>query len=90
MGGMLTIDGDTRYATIANLLGDHFFQRMKPYEHASGNIKYLCKNKDIEALETDADWLIWKFTDADIPTKEGPRIGAVDTEGAIDGLSWNI
>jgi len=64
--------------------------RMKTYSYANGNIKYVCNNEDIDANETDTDWLCWKFTDADIPDKEGPRAGAVNTEAAVNTLSWNI
>ena len=86
------IEGDltVTMGDLERLLNDHYYQRMKPYSYASGNIKYLCKNTDIDANETDTDWLIWKFTDADIPEKEGPRTGAVNTEAGIDGLGWNI
>jgi len=90
MGNGSQIDSEFRLTAIAALLSDQLYQRMKPYSYGSGNIKYLCKNRNADALETDVDWRIWKFTDADIPTKEGPRIGAVNTEGTIDGLSWNI
>jgi len=72
------------------LLADHYYQRMKPYTHASGRVKYVCKNTDIDAAEADTDWLCWKFTDAAIPEKEGPRLGAVDAEATVDGLAWNI
>ncbi len=89
MGGK-KIDGVSRLAEIAELLSDHFFHRMKPYEWPSTRPKYICKNKDSEALETSADWLIWKYTDADLPEIEGPRIGAVNTEAAINALPWNI
>ena len=66
------------------------YSRMKTYSHASGNIKYVCNNTDIDANETDTDWLCWKYTDVAIPDKEGPRVGAVNTEAAVNGLSWNI
>ena len=75
---------------VERLLADQYYARMKTYAHSSGRIKYLCKNTDIDAGETDTDWFCWKFTDAALPDKEGPRSGAVNTEAAIDALSWNI
>jgi len=74
---------------VEALLADNYWKRMKPYAHASERPKYICKNTDIDANETDTDWYIWKYSDADLPTIEGPRIGAVNTELVIDGLSWN-
>ena len=75
---------------VESLLADHYYKRMKPYTHASSRPKYVCKNTDIDANETDTDWFCWKYTDAAIPEVEGPRQGAVNTEGTVDGLSWNI
>jgi len=75
---------------VERLLADQYYLRMKTYAHASGRIKYVCKNTDIDAAETDTDWYCWKFTDAAAPDSEGPRQGAVNTEVAVDGLSWNI
>jgi len=73
---------------VEALLSDHYYKRMKPYTHASGNPKYICKNEDIDANETDTDWIIWRYSDADVPTIEGPRTGAVNTEAIVDALSW--
>jgi len=66
------------------------YARLKMYEYSSGRLKYVCKNNDIDANETDTDWNISKFTDADSPEIEKERTGAVNTELVIDGLSWNI
>ena len=73
---------------VEKLLAKQYYLRMKPYTHASERIKYVCKNTDIDASETDTDWFCWKYSDADIPEIEGPRQGAVNTEGAVDALSW--
>ena len=77
---------------VEALLADNYYKRMKPYTHTSGRVKYLCKNTDIDAAESDIDWFAWLYTDADVPEIEGPRIctGGVATEGAINALSWNI
>ncbi len=64
--------------------------RTKPYTYASGRVKYIGRNTDIDAGETDTDWDIWKYEDAGIPEIEWPRTGAVNTEAAINALSWNI
>jgi hypothetical protein len=64
------------------------YRRLKMFEYASGNLKYLCRNTNIDAEETDGDWDVWKFTDADLPTIEGPRTGAVNTEGVVDAFNW--
>lgn len=74
---------------VEALLADNYWKRMKPYEHASTRPKYICKNVDIDANETDTDWYIWKYSDADLPTIEGPRQGAVNSEVVIDALPWN-
>lgn len=93
----LTVDAVEIWAAVENLLddleahlSDSYYQRMKPYAWSSGRPKYICKNTDIDALETDTDWEIWKYTDAELPEIEGPRTGAVNTEAAINALSWNI
>jgi hypothetical protein len=77
---------------VEALLADHYYKRSKTYSYASGRIKYLAKNTDIDALEADVDWLVWKYSDADNADSEGPRTATsgVATVGAIDGLSWNI
>ena len=73
---------------VEKLLAKQYYLRMKPYTHASGRIKYKCLNTDIDAGETDTDWFCWKYSDASIPEIEGPRQGAVNTEGTVDGLGW--
>jgi len=82
-GGGIPSDGDL-------VLKGEYYQRFLPYLHASGRIKYGCKNTNIGAALADTDWECWKYSDADIPTIEGPRTatGGVATEGAIDALSW--
>jgi len=70
--------------------GETNYCRVKPYLYVSDNIKYICKNTDIDANDTDTDWVIWKYSDAEVPEKEGPRTGAVTNAGVIDALSWNI
>jgi hypothetical protein len=61
---------------------------MKIYTYASDNIKYLCHNVSLEAEEADTTWDVWKFSDADLPTREGPRTGAINTSGVVDAYSW--
>ncbi len=77
------------FSDIEALLADNYFKRMQPYAYGSTRPKYICRNTDIDANLTDTDWYIWKYSDADLPTIEGPRIGACNTEGVVDGLSWN-
>lgn len=87
---------DTKHIYFYNLDDDAWYKlqggsrRMKTYSYSSGNIKYVCTNDNIDAAESDTDWDCTKYTDADVPDSEGVRQGAVNTEGAIDGLSWNI
>ena len=92
VGARVTVEGDltVTLGDVERLLADQYYQRGKTYTHASGRVKYVCRNTDIDANETDTDWFCWKFTDAALPDKEGPRSGAVNTEAAIDALSWNI
>ena len=78
------------FGDVERLLANQYYLRMKPYSYASGRIKYLCRNTDIDAGETDIDWFCWKFTDASPPEHEGPRQGAVNNEAAVNALSWNI
>ena len=40
---------------------DSHYQRMKPYLYGSGRPKYICRNTDIDANETDTDWTNWKY-----------------------------
>lgn len=86
----LTGDLTVTLGDVERLLANQYYLRMKPFSYASGRIKYICKNTDIDANETDTDWFCWKFTDASPPEHEGPRQGAVNNEAAVNGLSWNI
>jgi len=87
IGDLTVTQGD-----MEKLLSDHYYLCMQPFLYASDRIKYICKNTDVEAIVADTDWLVWKFTDADIPEKEGPRIATsgIAAVADIDGLSWNI
>jgi hypothetical protein len=82
----LTGDLTVTLGDVERLLADQYYKRMKPYGHASGRPKYVCRNTDIDANETDTDWFCWKYSDADLPEIEGPRQGAVNTEGTVDAL----
>ena len=88
----LTGDLTVTMGDVESLLAKSYYKRTKPYIYASGRVKYLCKNTDIDAAEADTDWLCWKYTDADIPEIEGPRTSAagVALVGDVDGLAWNI
>jgi hypothetical protein len=86
----LTGDLTVTLGDVERLLANHYYVRMKPYSYSSGRIKYICRNTDIDANETDTDWFCWKYTDASPPEHEGPREGAVNNEAAVNGLSWNI
>lgn len=86
----LTGDLTVTLGDVERLLADQYYKRMKSYAYGSTRIKYVCKNTDIDANETDTDWFCWKYTDAAAPETEGPRQGAVNTEAAVNGLSWNI
>ena len=77
------------FSDVEALLADNYWKRMKPYTYASERPKYICRNTDIDANETDTDWYIWKYSDADLPTIEGPRQGAVNSEAVINLLAWN-
>lgn len=75
---------------VERLLANQYYKRMKTYSHASGRIKYICRNTTIDAAETDTDWFCWYFTDASPPEIEGPLQGAVNTEGTVDALGWTL
>ena len=75
---------------VERLLSNQYFKRTKMYAHSSGRVKYLCKNTDIDAGETNTDWLCWKYSDAALPSIEGPRSGAVNTEAVVNALGWKI
>lgn len=89
----IEFDGDltVTMGDVEALLSGHYYKRDKTYSYASGRLKYLARNTDIDAAESDTDWLVWKYEDADNPGAEGPRTSTagVATVGAIDGLSWN-
>lgn len=85
----LTGDLTVTLGDVERALTNQYFKRRKRYLYASGRIKYICKNTDIDANETDTDWLIWKYQDESSPGEEGPRTGAVNNEAAINALSWN-
>jgi hypothetical protein len=82
----LTGDLTVTLGDVERLLADQYYQRGKTYTHASGRVKYVCRNTDIDANETDTDWFCWLYSDADVPDWEGPRQGAVNTEGTVDAL----
>jgi len=86
------LQGDLTVAMgdVERLLANQYYKRMKSYSYASGRIKYVCQNTDIDANETDTDWFVWKYTDDAAPDWEGTRQGAVNTEGTVDLYSWNI
>lgn len=86
----LTGDLTVTLGDVERLLADQYYKRMKSYSYASGRIKYICRNTDIDANETDTDWFCKKFTDASPPEWEGLLQGAVNTEGTVDALDWNI
>ena len=86
----LTGDLTVTMGDVERILGDQYYKRMKIYAYGSGRAKYICKNTDIDAAESDTDWFCWKLTDADLPDKEGPRLSAVNAEATIDAKSWNI
>ena len=88
----IEISGDltVTMGDVERLLGDQYYARMKIYAYDSGRPKYICKNTDIDAAESDADWYCWKLTDAALPDKEGPRLSAVAAVGTIDAKGWNI
>lgn len=87
------VDEDTG-AILVTLVGesDEYYQRTHTYSYASGRLKYLAKNTDIDAAYADTDWIVWKYEDKDNSGSEGPRVATsgVATEAAINGLSWNI
>lgn len=85
-GNQVPLSLDTLNSSVLN----EYYPRMKSYNYSSGRVKYICHNTDIDAAETDTDWSIFKYVDSDAMEYEGPRTGAVNTEAAIDGLSWNI
>lgn len=64
------------------------YKRMKIYSYPSENIKYLCRNTDIDSEETSTTWDVWKFSDEDVPTMEGARTGAINSEAVINGYGW--
>jgi hypothetical protein len=68
------------------------FQKMIIYPYASGRPKYICKHTSMGISTDSKDWLVWKYTDQDLPAMEGPRIGTagVTTEAAINTLNWSI
>lgn len=86
----LTGDLTVSLGDVERLLANQYYKRMKPFSYASGRVKYICRNTDIGAGETDTDWFCWKFTDASPPESEGPLEGAVNSEAAVNGLGWNI
>lgn len=74
---------------MEKLAADFYYPRVKLY-YTGNNVEYVCKNTDIDALETATDWYCWKLVYAgnNMTDKEGPRQGAVDS--APTGLGWNI
>ena len=76
---------------VEKLLADDYYSRLQPYLYASGRLKYICRNTDIDAALADTDWRIWKLTDASQPAKEGSRTGRADSDANITAdHSWNI
>lgn len=74
---------------MEKLAADFYYPRVKLY-YTGNNVEYVCKNIDIDALETATDWYCWKlvYSGNNMTDKEGPRQGAVDS--APSGLGWNI
>ena len=64
-------------------------QRRVQYNWSNGNPKYLAYNVNSDAVETDTDWEITKYTE-DVLKQQGPFRGAVNSEAVINALSWDI
>ena len=64
-------------------------RRRVQYNWSNGNPKYLSYNANVDAVETDIDWEITKFTE-DILKEQGPLLGAVNSEAVINALTWDI
>ena len=58
------------------------------YSYASNRPKYECLHLQIDADTTDKEWYVVKFSDADLPTIEGPRRGAVNSEAVVNAFDW--
>ena len=58
------------------------------YTYSSGRVLYECKHLQVDADTTDKEWYVIKFSDADLPTMEGPRRGAVNSEAVVGQLDW--
>ena len=66
------------------------YPRHKFYYNVDGNPTYVCYHRNIDAAETDTDWIVYKhvWSGDNMTDREGPRLGAVDSEPS--GLNWNI
>lgn len=87
----LTGDLTVSLGDVERGVTEQYYAREK-YYYSSGMPIYICKNTDVDANETDTDWLIWKlnWTSGNMTEKEGPRTGRVDTQVQVAALAWNI
>jgi hypothetical protein len=87
----LSGDLEVNLGDVERGVTNQYYKREK-YFYSSGLPIYECKNTDVDANETDTDWLIWKmnWSGGNMTTREGPRTGRVDTQAQVAGLAWNI
>ena len=77
---------------IAGYLAGAIWQQTYVYAHASGRVKYICRNFAIDAPLAEGSWYVWKFDDAALPRWEGPRIASdgIAAEATVDLLAWGF
>lgn len=67
------------------------YTRALYYSYSSGRIKFSAENIDIDAAKTDVTWDVTKFSDADLPERQGPHKGACNTEAVCEAIvAWDI
>jgi len=64
-------------------------KRCVKYLWTNGRDKYVAYYTNMSADKADFSWEIWKYS-SDGLEWEGPRVGRVDSEAAINALAWNF
>lgn len=91
MTGILHKERDFR-EIVKSRWQDGTLKKGKDFYNHDLKVKYHCANANINAVDADKTWEIWKFTYSDtiLDRWEGPRIGAITDEATVNALSWNI
>lgn len=91
--GVGVTDDIRRHRALAGEKSISFFRGSQYiYAYDSNRVKYICRNMVVGAGLSDSGWLIWKYSDEDLPRSEGPLAAnlGISSVSLVDDLSWSF